>query len=224
MLAVATLVLLPEDPAPETVTKRDPTRRGPRRTLTIEEATVRATGDARVLHVSGTTNLVSGARLAVVVKAEGASVAHLDAVVADGRYVAEESATGRIVAGDYSVEVVFRLESQREETREALFYQPRSLRAEARLLLPSHVVAPAARAQDELRVLLEAVNRTGRSDEAELVELDARALALSERLWIATHKAAIRKLRLAIEERRKPASSRRDFERLLLEAHVLAGL
>lgn len=198
----------------------DPTRKGPLRTLSVQEARLTDRGQ---LEVSGSTNFPDGVSLEVLLVAEGTPLASYPASVRQGRFDLSVPTQGEVVAGNYRVSAQFRLERQPEHVRQALGYQPASLAASAPLSLPLQLVAQAT-ARDELESLLEAVNLEPR-DTPTLDDLDRRAQALADRLWIAKEKLAVQKLRLAIEVARRPgALLRRDFDRLLLEAHVIAGL
>jgi hypothetical protein len=174
------------------------------------------------LHVTVITNLVDGAVLSVAVVGAGGELLSVEAVARQGRFAIDIPAVGEVVRGEYSVVVRFAIEAQPAAIRDALGYEPRSLMARSPLTLPLQVAA-AATTKDEMRALVDALNQLPR-DKAVLDDLDRRAVALGERLWIADQRAAIGKFRLALEEARRPQVRRREFDRLLLEAHSLAGL
>lgn len=215
-LTLSSLLLLPaaEDPP------RDPSRRGPERTLAIQRAEIDASGR---LQVSGSTSLPDGATLAVLLLADGRQLASYRASALGGGFSLQLQGAGEVLPGRYRAIVEFRIEDQSPAVARALSYQPAHLSADSPLTLPVQLLTRDG-PKLELESLIMAVNLEPR-DPPTLDALDTRARALSDRLWIAKEKAAIHKLRLAIEEARRPGQLRRsDFERLLLEAHVLAGL
>lgn len=212
-LAGLSYLLLPDE-------QGDPTRKGPLRTLSIEASQVTDEGH---LVVKGTTNFPDSVKLRLRVMAEGREVASFEVPVSEGRFLLDTQGRGEVLAGKYRVSLGFRIEEQTQAMREELGYQPASLMASAPLSLPVRLVAQAG-SRDELKSLIQAVNLEPR-DPVALDGLDRRARVLGDRLWIAKEKVAVQKLRLAIEEARRPGQlRRRDFDRLLLEAHVLAGL
>ena len=142
--------------------------------------------------------------------------------VRGGAFSLELPAKGEISQGQYVVLVRFALEAQSQAVREALGYNPPSLGARRPLSIPVQLVATAT-AKTDLREIFDALVRMPR-EAAVLDDLDRRARALEERLWLSQQRAAIAKLRLAIEEARRPQVRQTDFERLILEAHVLGGL
>lgn len=193
------------------------------RSLELTEARISEMPKGLCLLVEGRTDLPDGCALHVAVLADSREVATFAGTTARGRFALEQVAAGQVVEGSYSVRVTFLLEAQSEALRKALGYQPARLEARRPLLLPPRLVA-ASEATGELRQLFEALNQGPPRDKAALDDIDRRAIEMSRRLWIAEQKAALHKLRLAVEEARRPELRRRDFERLLLEAHVLAGL
>lgn len=216
-LAVSVVVLLPGDE--ET---HDPSRRGPTRLLRLTEARVEDRPAGAVLVVSGETNLVEGARLSVTVRAKQQEVLRLAATSDGQRFALETPAAGEVVAGAYDVVVSFLLTAQPEAVREELAYQPASLEDRRPLALPLRIQKATA-ARDEVRELFDAVNRAPR-DLAQIEALDARARELASRTWIGERKTALLRLRQALEEARRPEPRRTEFDRLVIEAHVLAGL
>lgn len=211
--AVFSLLLLPGEPP-------DPSRKGPVRTIRIDTARVT---DGGQLLVEGATNFPDGVALKVRILAEGKAVASYGVVAKDGHFRLSAPGQGEVLAGDFTAAVTFELPEQAEPIRQALGYQPAALAARAPLALPLHLVAQGVSRQ-ELESLIQAVNREPR-DRGALDELDRRARVLSDRLWIAKEKVAVQKLRLAIEVARRPGELERSaFDRLLLEAHLLAGL
>lgn len=141
--------------------------------------------------------------------------------VTRGRFALKRPGQGRVLPGSYEVVATFLLEEQTAAIQKSLHYQPRRLTARRPLDLP--VVSGSAAVLARFRTLFGQVNAQPR-DRAELARLDREALALSRELWIADQKIALKKLRLAIEEAGRPRFERKSFERLLIEAHVLAGL
>lgn len=220
-LAAVALIVVVLGPADDEIAN-DPSRKGPLRYLRITEARVLEGEAGPQLRLEAETNLVAGSRVSVSVLARGARVVSVVAE-SDGEHVRMQTpAAGSVVEGTYEALVEFRLDEQSEAVRVALAHQPTHLSDRRRLELPLRVVA-AADARGEVQALFDDVNRAPR-DSASLDALDRRAQELLARLWIAEQKAAIHKLRLAVEEARRVEFKRRDFDRLLLEAHVLAGL
>lgn len=197
-------------------------REAPPRTLAIDEARVADEGGAQRLIVRGTTDLVDGSQLAVAILAAGHEVERSSAVARGGRFTLDLPARGAVVEGRFAAQVTFRLEEQPAAVRDALAHRPALLRAQAPLILPP-LLARAGDLRAELRALFEALNQCPR-DPAALDGIDSRARQLEDRLWIAEQKAALRSLRLAVEEARRPEVRRPVFERLLLEGYSLAGL
>lgn len=217
-LALMIVVLLPgEDDG-----AIDPSRRGPARFLRLQEARVQQGPQGAVLVVRGETNLVAGAELTLTVLARDAEVLSLTARSDGEAFKIEAPAAGEVLGGAYEVLARFSLGEQDERVRSELNYQPSALVARRALELPLRAGASSP-AHDQFRALFQEVNRVPR-DEAVLDELDRRARALSERVWIGGHKAALVRVRQAIEEARRPAPRRAELDRLLVEAHLLAGL
>lgn len=199
----------------------DPTRQGPARTLNVERASVEARPSGRALVVRGATTLVDGATLQVAVLLGEREVLSRQAEVRGGAFALEETSGGEVTEGQYEVRVRFELSRQPVAVCEALAYQPASLEARRALSLPLELALRAG-VPDSLHALLDEANRVG-ADAARAAELDRQAAALGERLWIGQEKAALRALRLALEEAQRPHCRREEFDRLLLQAYVLAG-
>lgn len=207
---------------PEEERSSDPTRRGPSRFLSLDEARIEMASGGSRLVVRGRTNLPDGACLTLRVLAGERELVSLPVGVRAGTLSLAAEERGLVLEGRFVVSARFRLEEQAEAVRRELHYQPASLSAARDLALPLQLLA-AGEARSELNDLLEAVNRAPRA-RARLDELDRRARDMAERLWIAEEKAAIAELRLAIEEARRPGELRRaEFDRHLLAAYVLAG-
>ncbi|MBX3467744.1 MAG: hypothetical protein KF878_12740 [Planctomycetes bacterium] len=216
-LALSVAVLLPSHDDE----RRDPTRRGPARHLRLTDARVIESPSGARLRVRAETNLVPGAVVAVLVLAGAEEVVRLEGV-SDGAQVAVDAqASGAVVAGAYQVLARFRLEEQPAAVREALSYQPAHLSDRSALELPLRL-SQGREAQEELRALVDALNRRP-GDAAVLDEVDRRAEALLAGQWISGQRPALQRLRLAVEVARRPDFRRDDFDRLLLEAHVLGG-
>lgn len=216
--AALALIVTTLRPAPDDASRQaEPTR-----TLVIDEARVAEDAGAHRLIVRGHTDLVDGAELSVAVLAAGREVERAPVVVRSGAFRLDLPARGAIVEGRYAAQASFRLEEQTQAVREALGHRPASLLAQAPLVLPP-LVARATDLREELRALFHEANQCPR-DPAVLDGLDGRARALEARLWLAEQKAALRNLRLAVEEARRPEVRRPIFERLLLEGYTLAGL
>ncbi len=175
----------------------DPSKVGPDRFLTVEEARIEALGDEVQLYVTGKTNLVDGAVLRIEVRTRsGLSLQVYSAQAKGGRFSLSELATGGLAGREFQLAASFALEQQPEAVQKALHYQPRALATTAPLLVHQGVDASFT-ATDEFKALFDAVNKAPR-DPFELDRLDQQAVALSGRLWIAKEKAALEKLRLAI--------------------------
>lgn len=196
----------------------DPTRRGPERWLTIDTADA---GAGERLVVTGRTNLVDGARLDLVVVLLGQEVARQTADVREGAFRIEAPApTG---AGSYEARVGFDLARQTPEVQRALSFQPRTLVRSAPVARPAGVARQGP--TPELRALFAEVNQADRGLGSDaLARLDAEARRLQARPRLDGERLALAKLRAALEAVQRPQSNRTEFERLLLEAHVLAGL
>lgn len=218
-LACAALALVVLTPPEE---QQDLTRRGPMRHLRLTEARLEERPSGAALVVRGESNLVAGAQVAVVVLSREHEVLRLGARCDGQGFSLESPAAGDVVDGAYEVAALFRLEDQTEAVRVELCYQPASLTDRRRLALPLRMTQPQS-GKDEVRELLNAVNQ-GPRDPAVIDALDAQARALSDRLWLGEQKTALLRLRQALEEARRPEPRRREFDRLVLEAHVLAGL
>lgn len=222
--ALAAVLLAPEgDGVPDRrLVKR------PARTLALGEARLaQGPGGLRIV-VRGESTLVDGARVMIALRpAEGragrADLASFEAEVRDGRFECEQAATGEVVAGSYEAHARFDLAWQTQPVREALAYQPSALEARRALLLPPQVVQ-AADATAEVRALFEAVNQLDKPEPARVAALERQLAGLEARLWLSEHKAALLELRRALVVVRRPGHQRREFERHLLQAHVLAGL
>ncbi len=216
LVATSAPLLLPnQDP-------QDLTRKGPARYLRLTEARLEERPSGAALVVRGESNLVAGAQVAVVVLSREHEVLRLGARCDGQGFSLESPAAGDVVDGAYEVAALFRLEDQTEAVRVELCYQPASLTDRRRLALPLRMTQPQS-GKDEVRELLNAVNQ-GPRDPAVIDALDAQARALSDRLWLGEQKTALLRLRQALEEARRPEPRRREFDRLVLEAHVLAGL
>jgi hypothetical protein len=216
-LALAILTLTSEDDRPA-----DPTRRGPQRYVRISHARIEDRAAGLTLVVRGETNLVAGTRFDVAVLAKQEELLRLAATSDGGAFAVDASAAGAVVEGTYEASVTFRLNDQSEAVRLALDYQPDALTDRRPLTLPLRL-ARTIDAKDQLRDLFDAVNKQPR-DPATIEALDRRAQELADRLWIGQEKTALLRLRLALEESRRPDLRRNEFDRLLIEAHVLAGL
>lgn len=213
-LALSMALLLPE---PD-----DPTRAPPRHTLTVDEARVHDERGGQRLVVRGTTSLPDGCLLSVVLLAGEREALRLSTTAADGRYAVDARAEGDVVEGRYSAQASFALEEQPQAVREALRYEPRRLEASLPVALPPRLTR-AAEVKDELKSLLLALSQSP-LDPGVQADVDRRAEALGARLWLTEQRGALRSLRVAVAEARRPVFERRAFDRLLLEAHVLAGL
>jgi hypothetical protein len=223
--AAAALVALASLSASVLLTTDDPPssrRAASRHTLAVDEAYVADERGGQRLVVRGGTTLPDGCQLSVLLHAGEREVLRLGAAVQGGRFALDVPAQGAVVEGRYQARAVFSLEDQPPATREALRYEPRLLEARAPVRLPPEV-ARAADARDELRRLFDALSRAPR-DPAIQDEVDRRAAELAGRLWLSEQRAALASLRLAVAVARRPAFEREEFERLLLEAHVQAGL
>lgn len=216
-LALSTLLLLPADE-----TTADPTRRGPARFLRLTEARIHERPTGTVLVVRGETNLVAGSQLGVAVVSRRQEILRLTTASNGRSFALEAHAAGTIVEGTYEVVATFRLNDQPEAVRVELTYQPATLTDRRALSLPLQL-ARAADTKAQVRELFDAVNQQPR-DPAAIDALDQRARDLANQVWIGGHKTALAKLRLALEEARRPEPRRREFDKLVLEAHVLAGL
>ncbi len=215
-IALAAVVLLP-DPDPVD----DPTRRGPTRHLDLTEARIDERPGATLI-VRGRTNLVRGTRLEIAVLSGRNELVRLQAESDGEGFVLEAPAEGAIANGDYEVAATFRLEEQPDAVRGELGYQPAKLSARRRLALPLRL-AKAGAVREQVRELFVAVNREPR-DPTVIDDLDRRARELADRLWLGEEKTALLRLRQALQEARRPELRRQEFDRLILEAHVLAGL
>lgn len=213
---LAFVVLTPPDERP------DPTRRGPTRYLRLTEARIEERPAGATLVVRGESNLVPGAQVAVAVLSKQHELLRLWGRCDGQGFSLESPAAGEVVEGSYEIAAQFRLEDQTEAVRAELSYQPAGLAHRRALSLPLNM-ARAQTAKDQVRELYEAINQ-GPRDPAVIDALDARARELGERLWIGEQKTALVRLRQALEEARRPEPRRREFDRLVLEAHVLAGL
>jgi len=208
-IAVVALVVWP-------AADQDPTETV-RRTLRIKLARA----SAENLQVSGTTNLVDGAKLAVVLRSGSEELWTRALDVQKQAFSFEEQAQGALTPGTYWIEVRFDLAAQAPEVAEALSYQPKSLSDRAELEVSAPATADSAAPASGV---LELINRVSAATPEALAGLDEEAQALDAKLWIAREKAALLTLRQAIAEARKPAPDRGAFERLLLEAHAKASL
>jgi len=193
-----------------------------RRSLAVDEAYVADERGGQRLVVRGSTTLIDGCQLTILLLANDHEVLRLSAPVEGGRFALDAQAQGAVVEGHYHAKAVFSLEEQGPTIREALSYEPRLLEARAPVRLPLQVTR-AADAKDELRHLFDTLNRAPR-DVTVLDEVDRRAGEIAGRLWLSEQQAALGRIRLAVAAARRPAFERAEFERLLLEAHVLAGL
>jgi len=211
-------LLLEEEPG-----NSSPAPRVPERRLALTVARVVADPKGLALEAEGETDLSDGSVLALSVRAGERELARFPATVVGGRYRVVAQAAGEVVEGSYTLCARFELSTQDEAVRRALGYRPERLEARRSLLLPIQVAA-AGSTRAELRALFEALNQGPPREPAVLDEIDRRAAAMAQRLWIAEQKAALHKLRLVVEEARRPELRRRDFDRLLLEAYLLAGL
>lgn len=217
--SLAVFLLLPTSEPPEAL--GDPTRFGPVRTLVVTTARIERASAGLALHVRGETNLIDGSILAVLIEARGQPIQSFEATVEGGSLVLRVAGSGEVLAGDYSVRVRFQLENQTKTVQKALHYQPRRLESVKPLVLPE--LPPGHASRGRFKSLFDLVNRAPR-DAKKLADLDRLALELGRSLWIAEQRVAIRKLRLAIEVARRKKFERQEFDRLLLEAHVLGGL
>lgn len=198
-------------------------RASPRRhTLVVDEARVADEQGVQRLIVTGTTSLPDRCDLAIVLLAGDREVLRLATATSGGRFALDSRAQGAVVEGRYLARVTFDLEGQTQATREALHYDPRELAAIAHVVLPPQLTR-ATEVKGELRGLFDSLSRAPR-DAAVQDDVARRLDALDARLWLVEQRAALRSLRLAVAEARRPAFEREAFERLLLEAHVLAGL
>lgn len=213
---LSALLLLPDEEP------RDPTRRGPTRYLRLTEARLEERPKGATLIVRGDSNLVAGAQVAVAVRSKEHELLRLWARCDGQGFSLEAPAAGDVVEGSYQIAALFRLEDQTEVTRADLCYQPASLTDRRGLSLPLRMTQ-AQTAKDQVRELYEAVNQ-GPRDPAVIDALDARARELGDRLWLGEQKTALVRLRQALAEARRPEPRRGEFDRLVLEAHVLAGL
>lgn len=182
-----------------------------------------ATWTDGVLSVSGTTNLIDQTTLAITVGDPGAEERFV-AVVSNGAY-SVRSPLLLPQSGTYRVAVDFALERQVAAVQAELNFQPRRLQATSQLQVPPAAASWQTQEEHrrELSDLFAQLNQL--PDEPEtLCALDNRALELSRQLRLGDQALALRRLRQALEEAQRPNFSRDKFERLLLEAHVLAGL
>ncbi|MGE0711196.1 MAG: hypothetical protein AB7N76_28965 [Planctomycetota bacterium] len=219
--AVYFLVFVPDQPERSS----DPSRQGPTRSLSVAVAELVSDSSTSLLHVSGESNLPSGAKLEIEITEPQASrpYALLNAEVREGRFDLRERAAGGVSPGTYRVVVRFRIGSQTPALQEEVHFQPGLLEAQGQLVVLAASNAAAPDAHAKLRGIFEAVNLHP-SDPAEITRLDKELLAFERAVWISREKEAIRALRLALEVARRPGHSREDFERHLLRAHVLGGL
>lgn len=150
-------------------------------------------------------------------------LASFEVEVRGGRFECEQQVAGEVVAGRYEAHARFELAWQVQPVREALAYQPSALEARRALLLPPQVVQ-AADAKAEVRALFEAVNQLDKPEPTRVAALERQLAGLEARLWLSEQKAALLELRRALVLLSRPGHQRREFERHLLQAHVLAGL
>lgn len=198
-------------------------RAAPRRhTLVVDEARVVDEQGVQRLVVEGTTTLPDGCDLSIALLSGDREVLRLASATSRGRFALDAHAQGAVVEGRYLAKVTFDLEGQAPATREALRYEPRQLTGSAPVVLPPRLTR-AAEVKGELKGLFDSLSRSPR-DAAVQDDVVRRLDALDARLWLVEQRAALRSLRLAVAEARRPAFEREAFERLLLEAHVLAGL
>ncbi len=225
---LAVVMLLPSGPVEPLRAEEqtsDLTKFGPDRTLSLTACswTPSPQGKGGELEVAGTTNFPTGSRIRIDIRSRGRSLETHEARSDGGRFELKVLGKGHVLAGFYNVVATFALEEQSREIQESLHFQPRRLVARRPLELPTTVTGPEGAIQTRLRTLFGAVNAQPR-DRLALARLDQEAMALGKELWIANQKIALKKLRLAIEEAGRPKFRRQSFERLLIEAHVLAGL
>jgi hypothetical protein len=195
----------------------DPTKVGPDRFLMLKETRLEGRESAQSLRVEGSTNLVDDAVLSLAISSSpGHELQRYEAKVQGEGFVLEESVKGSFSPGSYVVTATFLLEEQPRLVQERLHFQPRRLSSSLPLLVESGFGQDAL-ARSEFRALFDAVNRAPREPEA-LDRLDRRASELDGRIWLSKEKAALHKLRLAIEEARRPRFRREEFERLLLDS------
>lgn len=208
--------------SPEREERIDPTRRGPLRFLRLTEARIHDRPAGAALVVRGETNLVAGARIDVTVVSRQHEILQVQATSDGSGFAVDTTAKGSVVEGTYDVTATFRLSDQTDAVRAELAYQPATLATRCGLSLPLQL-ARAADTRAQVRELFDAVNQQPR-DATTIEALDKRAQELAAQLWIGEQKTALVKLRQALEEARRPDVRRREFDRLVLEAHVLAGL
>ena len=118
LLVAAVLLLLA---LPET---GDPTA-SERRSLQVTVARVSPGGDQ--LEVRGTTNLVDGSKLQLLLRAGAQELAQRETTVEGRGFSFVEKAQGRFSPGHYVVEVRFELASQTQDVAKQLSFQPRTL-------------------------------------------------------------------------------------------------
>ena len=216
MLAVALFVIVVARSGP----KDDPTRFGPKRTITLRPFSVIDLGDRRRLVGGGETNFPDGVQLDVVLSTVEALLT-VPVACRSGSFDIALEHTGIVTNGRYTIRAKFALDRQTREVATSIHYQPKSLEAESSLVLANSTTGDVERSA--LRSLIDRANNA--KDVEELVGYGKEAARLEASLWISTLLPGARRLSTSIA--RQVRERRVDFERLrteLVEAEVLSGL